>query len=191
MLDNYFKSATHKHRWLTFKHYAGIAAVVIIFIVFIIVIIASLFAEPKIPATSEEVRAAIVNQGYEPLDHTESYYETDDSFKPTLISCVAFEKDDIHFEFFEFNNNNSPKNIYRQAYQKITIKYNSWQQIETEERIANYRLYTLDCHGKYNVAIFVENTAVYAYCDSVNKNEINKILESIDYLRSGNNRDES
>ena len=45
--------------------------------------------------------------------------------------------------------------------------------------------------GKYNVAIHVGNTAVYAYCDSENQNEINKILDKIDYLEFGNNKEKT
>ena len=33
------------------------------------------------------------------------------------------------------------------------------------------------------IDIYVGNTAVYAYCDSENKTEIDKILDAIDYLK--------
>ena len=146
-------------------------------------------ADSKTPATTQEVKEAIVNYGYEPIDYTDSYYEADISFQLALKECVAFESDDIHFEFFEFNSKEDAVDIWGQAYQKITIQYNAWQKIETEYYVANYRIYTLDSLGKYNVAIYVGNTAVYAYCDSENKNEINKILDKIDYLEFGNNKE--
>ena len=81
--------------------------------------------------------------------------------------------------------------IWGQAYQKITIQYNAWKKIETEYYVANYRIYTLDSLGKYNVAIYVGNTVIYAYCNSENKNEINKILSKIDYLEFGNNKEKT
>lgn len=146
-------------------------------------------ADSKTPATTQEVKEAIVNYGYEPIDYTDSYYEADISFQLALKECIAFESDDIHFEFFEFNSKEDAVDIWGQAYQKITIQYNAWQKIETEYYVANYRIYTLDSLGKYNVAIYVGNTAVYAYCNSENKNEINKILDKIDYLTSGNNKE--
>ncbi len=150
----------------------------------------SLMLSPnKIPATPDEVWAAIEKQGYEPTDYTDSYYEADLSFQLSLKECIAFESDDIHFEFFEFNSKEDAVDIWGQAYQKITLKYNSVQKIEIENYIANYRIYTLDSLGKYNVAIYVGNTAVYAYCNSENKNEINKILDAIDYLRPGNHKE--
>ena len=148
-------------------------------------------ADSKIPATTEEVKAAIINSDYEPIDYTDSYYEADLSFQLALKECVAFERDDIHFEFFEFNTKEDAVDIWGQAYQKITIQYNAWKKIETEYYVANYRIYTLDSLGKYNVAIYVGNTAIYAYCNSENKNEINKILAKIDYLEFGNNKEKT
>ncbi len=148
-------------------------------------------ADSKTPATTQEVKEAIINYGYEPVDYTDSYYEADISFQLALKECVAFESDDIHFEFFEFNSKEDAVDIWGQAYQKITIQYNAWQKIETEYYVANYRIYTLDSLGKYNVAIYVGNTAVYAYCNSENKNEINEILNKIDYLEFGNNKEKT
>lgn len=131
----------------------------------------------------------IEEQGYEPQDYTANYHNADVSFKLTLTKCIGFEKDDIFFQFFEFNNTDNSVDIYGQAYQKITQTYNSWQKMETSYHNTNYSLYFLDSMDKYNVAIYVENTAVYAYCNSENKNEINKILDKIDYLTSGNNKE--
>ena len=75
---------------------------------------------PKTPATVEQVKSAIVDQGYETKDITELYYKSDPEFKNTLNKCISFEKDDLHFEFFDFNNDNSAVNIYSQAYQEIS-----------------------------------------------------------------------
>lgn len=84
--------------------------------------------------------------------------------------------------FFDFNNDNSAVNVFTQVYQEVSYKYNAAHSIEIEHRMANFTIFSLDSLGKYNVAIYVGNTAVYAYCDSENKLEINKILDAIDYL---------
>ena len=63
--------------------------------------------------------------------------------------------------------------------------------MEISHQASNYSLYFLDSLGKYNIAIHVGNTAVYAYCDSENQNEINKILDKIDYLEFGNNKEKT
>lgn len=167
---------------------ASILAVVLI-IGSVLCFIWLMSADSKTPVTADEVREAIISNDYESTDYTDSYYEADLSFQLALKECIAFESDDIHFEFFEFNTKEDAENIWRQAYQKITIQYNAWRKIETEYNVANYHIYTLDSLGKYNVAIYVGNTAVYAYCDSENKNEINKILKKIDYLEFGNNKE--
>ncbi|MBQ3498101.1 MAG: hypothetical protein IJA87_03125 [Clostridia bacterium] len=163
-------------------------AVVAFFIGFAIFGFIVIDLEHKIPATSDEVWKIIEEQGYEPKDYTEGYHNTDVSFELSLIKCVGFEKDDIFFQFFEFNNEDNAIDIYGQAYQKITQTYNSWQKTEIQYKNQGYHLYFLDSKDKYNVAIYVENTAVYAYCDSENMNEIDSILDKIDYLTSGNNK---
>lgn len=186
----YFKTATHKYRWLTFKHYGSIAALVIIFIVFIVLWLSAFFAEPKVPPTPEEVWTAIENQGYEPQDLTEYYCNTDSGFKATLLDCVAFEKDDIFFGYFNFYSDESAVSFRKNMYGKVRPKHGYTHNIETEAFTKNYVLYTIDTNGRYDVISYVGNTAVYARCNSENKKEIDKILEAIDYLHSGNNREE-
>lgn len=146
-------------------------------------------ADSKIPATSEEIWLAIKEHGYEPEDITETYYKNDPDAVLCLNKCIAFKKADIEFQFLDFNNRDSATDFWGTVYQKITIRYNAISKIETEYYVANYRIYTLDSLGKYNVAIYVGNTAIYAYCNSENKNEINKILARIDYLEFGNNKE--
>ena len=165
------------------KGYLRLALVIIFFIVLAIVFF-NFFAVPKTTATTEQVKSVIIAQGYEPKDITEQYYKSDPGFKIVLNQCISFDRDDIHFEFFDFNNDNSAVNVFSQVYQEVSYKYNDPYSIEIETRIANYSIYLLDSLGKYNVAIYVGNTAVYACCDSENKNKIDKILDAIDYLKA-------
>lgn len=188
-MSKYSKRKTAYTSSMSIKSIVGAFAVVIVFAAFVVFFLWALSTEPKVPATSDEVWNFIELQGYEPEDYTELYHQSDVSFQNSLNKCVGFLHNDISFEFFEFNNQNSAENIYSQAYQKITKKYNSWQKTEISHHNKNYSLYFLDSKGKYNVAIHVGNTAVYAYCDSENKNEINKILDKIDYLEFGNNKE--
>lgn len=176
---------------ISVKGIIGIFAVTIVFVVFAIMALDGLFAGSKIPATSDEVWNAIEEQGYIPEDISAFYYQKDSGFKLTLKKCIAFESEDIHFEFFEFNNRDSAIDIYGQAYHDITTTYNSWQKMEISHEASNYSLYFLDSLGKYNVAIFVENTAVYATCNSENQSKINRILDPIDYLQFGNNKEKT
>lgn len=177
------------HTTISTKTLIGIFAAVIVFVVFIIMWLDALFSPPKTPATSDEVWQIIEEQGYKPEDITDRYYKNDSDAFLSLIKCVAFKENDIEFQFFEFNNRDSAIDIYGQAHHKIITTYNSWQKTEIDSFNKNYSLYFLDSLGKYNVAIQVGNTAVYAYCNSENKNEINKILAKIDYLEFGNNKE--
>lgn len=165
------------------KNLIKLGVVLLLFGVLILGIL-ELTTKPKTPATSEQVWDIIVAQGYEPEDITAKYYEQDPESKSRLLKCIAFEKNDIHFKFFELNDDNMAINIYSQFHARIIANYNASHIIETENKKANFVIYTLDNEKKYNVAIYVGNTAVYACCDSENKAEIQKILDAIDYLKA-------
>lgn len=158
---------------------------VILFVGLLIVLgitLLNAFNVQKEPVTSDRICEIIKQHGYVPQDLTEKYYKHDPSFKNTLIKSVAFVDGDIRFDFFEFNNSNSAIDIYGQAYTEIILNYNTIHKTEIDHQMGNFSIYLLDSLGKYNVAIYVGNTAIYANCSSENKNEINKILNEIDYL---------
>ncbi|MBQ3602707.1 MAG: hypothetical protein IJA02_02560 [Clostridia bacterium] len=159
------------------------------FFVLMVWIILKIAVVPKEPVTSEQFYNILVEQGFEPQDITEEYYKFDEDYRSVLIKCLATEKEDIKLVFFEFNNENSPKEIYQQALADIKTKYNAIYKVETDHQVANHSIYTLDSLGKYNIAIYVGNTAISGYCNSENKNEINKILDAIDYLKPGNSKE--
>lgn len=156
--------------------------IVLAFMALLFVIVLKIAVVPKDPITSEQAWNVMVEQGYEPQDITEQYYKKNDGAKSVLNKCIAFEKGDIHFEFYEFYSRNSAIDLYGQAYTKIILAKDKFNVIKTSKQIANYTIFTFDDLETYNVAIYVENTAVYAYSNSESKFEINKLLEAIDYL---------
>lgn len=180
-------SRIHKTRMPSTNGKWTFKGVLILFVVLLVLgvliwTILGVSSTPKTPTSSENIWTILIEQGYEPEDVTAYYCAKDSNFQNTLTKCIAFEKDDMHFEFFEFNNKNSAVDIYGQAYTEIILNYNAINKIEIDHQMANYSIYSLDSLGKYSVAIYVENTALYAYCDSANKLQINKILDAIDYL---------
>lgn len=144
---------------------------------------------PKEPATVEQVTEVLASQGYIPQDITERYYKQDPDFKRNLIKCIAMQKDDIHFEFFTFTNRNGAINIYGQAHALLFQKKIGTSYVEHKTSVENYRIYTLKVDGTYNVAIYVENTAVYAYCDEENAGAISDILAEIGYFEKTERND--
>lgn len=136
----------------------------------------------KEPLTADVVSSIISSHGYTPQETTDIYYYKKPESKSVLDHCIAFESDDIHFEYFVFNNRNSAVDIYGQLYTNITLEYDAIHKIETKSSAGNYSTYSLDSFGKYNAVTWVDNTVVYAYCDSENKQEIISILDEMDYL---------
>ena len=137
----------------------------------------------KEPLTADKVSEIVSSHGYTPQETTNIYYNSKPDSKKVLEHCVAFQSDDIHFEFFAFNNRNSALDIYGQLYNTITLEYDANHKIEISSSAGNYSTYSLDSLGKYNAVTWVDTTVVYAYCDSENKEEIISILDEMDYLK--------
>lgn len=139
-------------------------------------------SDPKTPATTEQVWKLLTSQGYEPQDLTNKYHAGYPNAKERLNRLTAIEKDDIRFDFYDFNNKNSAVDIYGVAYSHLVTTKRRGSYVEYETSIANYHIYTLKSDGKYYVSIYVGTTAVYAYADAENEGKINEILFAIDYL---------
>lgn len=129
------------------------------------------------PATAEQVRNVLFSQGYQPIDSTQAYYNQDTN----LIECVSVNQDDLLIDFFVFNNENSAINVYGAAHSKI-IHTRREPCTESRYNVANYSMYFLKTTDKYSAAIQVENTAIYAYCDTENKDKLVQFLVGIGYL---------
>ncbi len=153
-------------------------AVCIAFLV-IFLIFAWTVSTPKPEATIEQVDEAISKCGYQALDRTNAYMEQDTS----LEKAIGFVQDDIHFNFFIFDNRKSAENVYREGRSELVRNdKRGFPMIETSTIRANLAIYTLDSKGQYTVSIQVGKTAVYAFCNSENKAVINQILDSVGYL---------
>ena len=138
--------------------------------------------KPKTPATTEQVRDAIISFGYEPQDITEQYHNENPDLKQNLNNCIIAQKDDMRFEFYDFTDENSASNLYRLAWSEI-MKTRETPYAEVDTMIANYCIYSLKTPKLYSVAIYVGNTAVYAYCDAANRTKVDEILTKIGYFK--------
>lgn len=158
-------------------------ALIVIFAGGMILLVAMLIyaftdGQPKTPVSCQQVTTALSNLEYIPSDTTDAYLKQDSHLK----SSVAIETDHIRFDFFEFDNDNSASNVYTHAYKQILNYRNGYiKDVETEEYYANYRLYSLKTTGMYYLTIWVDNTAIYAYCDEEYTGELGKILSAIGY----------
>lgn len=128
------------------------------------------------PATCQQVTTVLSDLGYVPSDTTSLYLEDDAQLK----SSVAIENEQIRFDFFEFDNENSAANVYSNACNQM-LDYRSSGNISNSEGYANYYMHSLKSSGIYYITIRVENTVLYAYCDEDYMSELGKILSEIGY----------
>lgn len=171
------------HRPVTAKDYIKLVVVLILFFGGIVGLY-KLLVVNKDPVPAQKVWEIMEAHGYEPRDVTEEYYSMDPGFKQTLDRAISFDSgEDMRFIYFVFKDIAGASDLYGQAYAKITLQYDANHKIETSYRAGNYNIYLLDSLGKFNAAIWVENTTVYAYCDSENKGDIISILDEMNYAK--------
>ncbi len=147
-------------------------------VLFLVIILAVTCTGPKEVATAEQVRIAILEAGYQPVDATELYAED----MPGLIQCIAFEKDDVYFNFYVFQDHRGSGNLYGHIASYININYSGAECAEHTSAQSNYCIRTVAVHGRYVVDIYVDNTVVYAYCDEGNEQGICDVLRTIGYF---------
>ena len=172
----------------TFKDYVKtfIALAITLGLMFgLFMLVLALIDDPKTPATIEQVKTIIENSGFDPIDSTDIYNNAwHDQVGNIVTESVSFVHDDISFNYFIFNSDASAEMARKKSQSYIRSNRYGTPNIEISECVSNYMIYTLDATSKglYSVNIRVGNTLVYAYCNSENKSEIQKILLEIDYL---------
>ena len=161
------------------KKALGVGAIVLGGLICFCILIYALFGTTsKTPVTSEHLWEVLVSHGYEPTDVTDTYTYEDAAY---LNRCFGFEKDDLHFEFYDYNNKASAKNKSMQMSAYLANHKKGYPYQERNTFVKNYSIYSLVSSGKYYVAIWVENTAVYAYCDEENAPLLGEIFSEIGY----------
>ncbi len=151
-------------------------------IAFIVVSLATIWivlftnTEEKTPATGDQVSAQLVELGYEPVDMTDYYEQYCHGLKKTVFTQSRY----IRLYFFELNNNDNAGAVYRNWYHQIKEATGGAVYSSTEDYYNYSGFYVYDKDMYYKL-VWVDNTAVFAYCDENYKSDIFKILEAIGY----------
>lgn len=128
--------------------------------------------------TVAQVEDSLAEQGLQAFNITDNAQKNFPNMG--LENCIVAEKDKLRFEFYQFDNVNSARKVYTQAFNKI-YENRTTNRVEFNERKLNYRIYILDIETNYYVAMYNENTAIYAYCNSENLSDFNGVLNSLGY----------
>lgn len=124
--------------WLNQKRKIGLIVIFAGGIILLVAVLIYVFTDgqQKTPVTCQQVTTALSNLEYTPSDTTDAYLKQDSHLK----SSVAIETDNIRFDFFEFDNDNSASNVYTHAYKQILDYRNGYiEDVETEGTIHRWR----------------------------------------------------
>lgn len=134
------------------------------------------------PINAEQMENILTEKGFDPTNAVNNADEN--MLNAGLKACIVAEKNNIKFEFYDFDNENAALQTYREAYKLIITTKMGTPRIQIKTGKFNYKFYSLDADGIYSVAIYCKNTAVYAYCDSTDKSFLNKILVEMGYVET-------
>lgn len=171
--------------WLNKKKKTSLTILFVggIILLAVILIYAFTNGQSKTPATCQQVTAVLSDLGYAPSDTTSMYIKQDSHLK----SSVAIENEQIRFDFFEFDNDDSAYTLFYNnhdlIYENISDGFREW-----DAHYNNYAMYSMSSNGVYYISIWVGNTVVYAYCNNEYRDEIDNILVSLDYGSSTKNK---
>ncbi len=144
--------------------------------------------QPKAIATYEQVWAAIEKQGITPTDTTDLFKDGwKDDRSDALQNALTFinPNDDINFNFFVFDDENSAHQA-RIAYWNY-LKYDSGRfgtsstNQEYTSSAANFTVCWVKHDNYYTVCTRVGNTVIYAEANADANTTIKKIIEEIGY----------
>lgn len=161
-----------------FRTDKGIILMIGVIVVVFVIIMISMFIHTgeKNPATFDQVWNELVNLGYEPIDSSDNYKKQSDN----LINSIVVKNENIQFDFFEFDNNNSALNLFHNLYDQ-TYKKRGYPFQEWDEYYDNYGMYAMSSNDTYYIVIWVGDTTILSECDYEYKNDLFKILNAIGY----------
>ncbi len=131
--------------------------------------------------TSQKVYDALLAQGYS--SQYAMQLVSDDIQTLGLTDCVVAEQDDIKINFYFFDNENAAQTVYNMSVSLIHTERRDPPTRDYSEGNSNHWRYTMIGQTMYSTAMYVGNTAVYAYSDTENAPKINAVLKSIGYTQ--------
>lgn len=146
------------------------------------VFLARALMTPIDSSTDTQVWDVLCARGYEPMDRTESYIESN----PTMgiEKNVTIRNDNFRLDFFVFDSVQSALSANR----SIATEVNSIERLHygncigTKESRANFYVRTLRADGKFYYLMRIDNTVFYAYGYEESADEINSIAKELGYV---------
>ncbi len=119
------------------------------------------FSNPITPVTPQQTYEALLTQGYHPQYATQSV--SDDLQEIGLTDCVVAEQGDIKINFYFFDNEKAAQTVYNMSVSLIHAERRDPPTRDYSEGNSNHWRYTVIGQTMYSTAMYVGNTAVYAY----------------------------
>lgn len=149
-------------------------------LVLIIFLVFQLTNKPITVAAANQVYAALEAQGCTPENTTAKLKESNSS----IVESISVERDDFKFYFHSFSDDKNALQI-SQKYRSYLRdnRYHVQYNVETEDNMANYSIYTLTVNNEYTVCARIGNSVIYAESSENDSNIIKNVMKEIGYFK--------
>lgn len=145
----------------------------VILSMFLIVSFAS--CSSKTAINNEIFTTSAENIGENVIDISEQYEDY-----PHIISCLGFEDENMHVEFFQIENKDKATGVFN-SNKQIIESYKGSMSRTSSFSTSNFQKYSLTTNDTYYICERVENTVIYAEALASQANALDDFLASIGY----------
>lgn len=132
----------------------------------------------KNPISADDFKSKMEEKGYTVVEATEQFTDFDYVKKVYL----AVDKDtNYQMEFYQLDNEKNAKGFFASNQKIIEDSKGKITKFEISISGGNNEKYTLRTEGKYKYVSRIENTVIYFDVDEKYKDDIDEILDEIDY----------
>lgn len=165
---------------ITSKKEALKLIIVLTLFITIVTVVVKLATAPKPVASIDQVNDLLSSRGYAIKDDTERYQKGSPTGR--IVNVLTVQQEELVFQFFVFEDNNSAMNAYGIITEQINGYRTMTQDVAREGFHGNFIYRSLLANGKYYYLVRVGETLVYASGSESQQKEINNLIASLGYL---------
>jgi hypothetical protein len=128
---------------------------------------------------SERVRTVLTDRNFETAEIPVSYWFIEED---KLMYVAAGAKDDIKFEFYDYDGTETAAGVFNQIIERISIGLPSAERDQNIAELPGGKMFAMTENGIYSVVIYKGNTVIYAYSPETSS-ETKDILIELGYIK--------
>lgn len=148
---------------------------VIPFLMVIAFVVSLTACKPKEPITADVFREKLEAQGYQVIDISGQYSDSEH-----MLKVLSTEKDSLHIDFAEIDENDNATAIFNGNKASVEA-YKGNGSVESSYSAGNHQKYALTTSDTQYTVVRVGATIIYSYCDKSEKDVLDNLIKELGY----------